>query len=550
MSLRRTSKTPTAVETSSEKQSSNQLFLSSFGMHSHTIVSLFGSTCTLCVLGGGDDHSNCRGDPFCLRDFGSRGIWDDSITDTLLGNNPSLLSRATTTGGNLKHCGLLNPHNRCYANVCLQMIHYNVVLRDSILNLIPPLPSDSMGYKCINAMQMALGSLALSQRSVYDTASMLELFDVPENVQNDAAELLRILIHTLEDINPQRTDASMPTILKRMEGKMQKTWTCCDCGCTSVQVDVFTQLFLDIKGKNNLNAAMDEHLKAERLSGDCQAYCEHCGKNRDKDVTITVKEAPDVLVISLHRAKLLDNDKGSFQIKDRRLMSFPPELNVGEMGYVLVEVKYHLGSGEDAGHYVNECMDLDKVDEVWNKCNDDKIEVTQNPTLSTVKPSKQKTATKKGNTRSSGRNGSNSSSSSSSTTMDPVNTTMDNAEDEKLDRLRDAYQLQYMRKDLVTTAREGRRVQVPEAIQIAVENDNKLFQAQIDTYDSQLRQLKLDIDQRKAAVKHCLELTQEPNADWENCHILSKVWWSQWATGTLLILLFIISINCFLFNLE
>ena len=130
------------------------------------------------------------------------------------------------------------------------------------------------------------------------------------NQQQDAGELIQILINHLEDEN-----TSAGALFKGL----QQSWkTCNTCNKTSGKDEPFTLLTLNLdegrevdEGKegqrsentNTLESILVMNGETEDMTGINKAYCQFCGKDRDTKRNLRWTVGPKILVMQLMRYK-------------------------------------------------------------------------------------------------------------------------------------------------------------------------------------------------------------------------------------------------------
>ncbi|KAH1105602.1 hypothetical protein J1N35_009370 [Gossypium stocksii] len=306
---------------------------------------------------------------------------------------PSLLSEKRKKGPPL---GLRNLGNSCYLNSVLQCLTYTPPLANFCLRSQHSSSCDASSSKkprdcpfCILEAWITRSlTLDLTLDAPSKIQSCLKIFaeHFRFGLQEDAHEFLRYVIdachNTCLRLKKLRLKGSEGggreeavndnTVVKEIfGGALQSQVKCLGCGGESNKVDEIMDISLDILNSGSLKEAMHKFFQPEVLDGNNKYKCENCKKLMAARKQLSIRQAPNILVVQLKRFE------GIFGGKINRPVTFEEVLVLSSFmckasqdprpEYSLFGTIVHSGSSPESGHYYAYIKDAMGR---WYCCND------------------------------------------------------------------------------------------------------------------------------------------------------------------------------------
>ncbi|KAE8723462.1 Ubiquitin carboxyl-terminal hydrolase 25 [Hibiscus syriacus] len=307
---------------------------------------------------------------------------------------PSLLSEKRKKGPPL---GLRNLGNSCYLNSVLQCLTYTPPLANFCLRSRHSSSCDASASKkprdcpfCILEAWIARSlTLDLTLDSPSKIQSCIKIFAEHFRFgrQEDAHEFLRYVIdachNTCLRLKKLRRKVSEGgggggeavngnTVVKEIfGGALQSQVKCLGCGGESNKVDEIMDISLDILNSGSLKEAMHKFFQPEVLDGNNKYKCDNCKKLVAARKQLSIRQAPNILVIQLKRFE------GILGAKIDRLITFDEVLVLSSFMskasqdpqpvYNLFGTIVHSGYSPESGHYYAYIKDAMGR---WYCCND------------------------------------------------------------------------------------------------------------------------------------------------------------------------------------
>ncbi|XP_022732901.1 ubiquitin carboxyl-terminal hydrolase 25-like [Durio zibethinus] len=307
---------------------------------------------------------------------------------------PSLLSEKRKKGPPL---GLRNLGNSCYLNSVLQCLTYTPPLANFCLRSQHSSSCDASASKkprdcpfCILEAWITRSlTLDLTLDSPSKIQSCLKIFSEHFRFgrQEDAHEFLRYVIdachNTCLRLKKFRRKGSEGgggggeavngnTVVKEIfGGALQSQVKCLGCGGESNKVDEIMDISLDILNSGSLKEAMHKFFQPEILDEHNKYKCDNCKKLVVARKQLSIRQAPNILVIQLKRFE------GIFGGKIDRLITFEEVLVLStfmskasqdpQPEYYLFGTIVHSGYSPESGHYYAYIKDAMGR---WYCCND------------------------------------------------------------------------------------------------------------------------------------------------------------------------------------
>ena len=250
--------------------------------------------------------------------------------------------------------GLINLGVTCYMNSFIQTIFHISKFREFINKL--PNKNDSNNF--IFALQHLFYLLEKLENIPVKPDMLIKSFGWNNNqifTQQDVTEFSFIFLDAIEKkLKESNIKEDITKIL--FEGKQEGYIKCINIDFESKKEEIFTDIQLIIKSKQNIYESIDFFLEKHNLFGENAYQTEKNGK-QDAVKGIRFTKLPSVLNFQLNRFDYDYNFNMNIKIKDR--FEFYEEIYLGnlvkenqnEQNYKLFAVYAHFGSQSGAGHY-------------------------------------------------------------------------------------------------------------------------------------------------------------------------------------------------------
>ncbi|TYH74240.1 hypothetical protein ES332_D05G386000v1 [Gossypium tomentosum] len=304
---------------------------------------------------------------------------------------PSLLSEKRKKGPPL---GLRNLGNSCYLNSVLQCLTYTPPLANFCLRSQHSSSCDASASKKPRDCPFCILEAWITRSLTLDLT-----LDAPSKIQScikifaehfrfgrqeDAHEFLRYVIDAchntclrLKKLRRQGSEGGGEavngnTVVKEIfGGALQSQVKCLGCGAESNKVDEIMDISLDILNSGSLKEAMHKFFQPEVLDGNNKYKCGNCKKLVAARKQLSIRQAPNILVIQLKRFE------GILGAKIDRLITFEEVLVLSSFMskasqdpqpvYNLFGTIVHSGYSPESGHYYAYIKDAMGR---WYCCND------------------------------------------------------------------------------------------------------------------------------------------------------------------------------------
>lgn len=286
------------------------------------------------------------------------------------------------------YVGMRNLSNTCYLNSLVTQLFMNVSFREFILDSHIAVPSTQ---KLLVETQQLFSFMQNSMERCVDPSNFaasiptFEELEIDVSVQMDVDEFYNLLFDRFEREN--LTDDDKRKVRSFYGGKLVQQIKSKECPHISGQLEDFSAIQCDIKGKTSLQESLQAYVEGEAMEGDNKYKCESCGRHVDAVKRACLKDIPDNLIFHLKRFDYNLRTLTRSKINDH--FSFPPSIDMrpykveylmNESGEVeedmfeLVGVLVHTGTAE-TGHYYSYIRERPQVDGKtnWMEFNDDAV---------------------------------------------------------------------------------------------------------------------------------------------------------------------------------
>ncbi|XP_050279606.1 ubiquitin carboxyl-terminal hydrolase 25 [Quercus robur] len=322
---------------------------------------------------------------------------------------PSLLSQKRRTGPPL---GLKNLGNSCYLNSVLQCLTYTPPLANFCLKLQHSSLCERGGECpfCILEKRIARSlSVDLALEAPLKLQTRLRIFAEHFKCgrQEDAHEFLRYVIDAchntclrLKKLQQQRrynngckggenvsngssngcsnSSSGGSSVVKEIfGGALQSQVKCLSCGNESNKVDEIMDISLDVLLSNSLKDAFQKFFQSEVLDGNNKYKCDNCKKLVAARKQMSIRQAPNVLVIQLKRFESVFGGKIDKAIAFEEVLVLSSFMCKASQDprpeYKLFGTIVHSGYSQESGHYYAYIKDAMGR---WYCCNDSFVSVS------------------------------------------------------------------------------------------------------------------------------------------------------------------------------
>ncbi|KAF3441127.1 hypothetical protein FNV43_RR15038 [Rhamnella rubrinervis] len=311
---------------------------------------------------------------------------------------PSLLSQKRKNGPPL---GLRNLGNSCYLNSVLQCLTYTPPLANFCLRNQHSSLCDSS-----DADRKRDCPFCILERRIVRSLTGENTLDTPMKIQNclrifaehfrfgrqeDAHEFLRYVIDACHNTclrlkklrrngNGNVNSGTSSVVKEIFGGALQSQVKCLSCGTESNKVDEIMDISLDVFHSNSLKDALQRFFQPEVLDGNNKYKCESCKKLVSARKQMSIRQAPNILVIQLKRFE------GIFGGKIDKSIAFEEVLVLSSFmckasqdprpEYKLFGTIVHSGFSPESGHYYAYIKDAMGR---WYCCNDSFVSLSTVP---------------------------------------------------------------------------------------------------------------------------------------------------------------------------
>lgn len=178
--------------------------------------------------------------------------------------------------------------------------------------------------------------------------------------QEDAHEFLMFILdamHTscLQGSKDLGSTSEHSTLIREIfGGSWRSQIKCLCCQETTDLLEPFLDITLDIKAAQSVEQALEDLVKEEKLCGENAYHCSHCREKTAASKTLTVQDAPKVLLLVLNRFSEFTGDNKDREVSYPESLDFQPYVSQASRGplvYALYAVLVHNGVTCHSGHY-------------------------------------------------------------------------------------------------------------------------------------------------------------------------------------------------------
>jgi ubiquitin C-terminal hydrolase len=256
------------------------------------------------------------------------------------------------------YIGLVNLGATCYINSLLQQLYHTKFSRCVVERGDKP---EEQVYKMRDLKTIFL-QLAYSIKNVVNPREFINkmlFYGEPINtcVQHDAPEFLLCMFDYIEGegYKADVEDVFGGYLCNEISVEEEKK-------IVSDNKEHFNSLTIDIKGKKNLQEALDYLIKPQTLDWENMYFCEELGKKMKADRRCYIAKMPNILILTLKRFEYDFDSQSRHKLND--YFEFPLDLDMhkyseaflknkeesSEAKYKLTGILVHSGSAE-SGHY-------------------------------------------------------------------------------------------------------------------------------------------------------------------------------------------------------
>ncbi|KAK7822960.1 hypothetical protein U0070_025777 [Myodes glareolus] len=255
--------------------------------------------------------------------------------------------------------GLKNMGNSCYLNAALQCLTHTPPLANYLLSREHSRNCCHQGSCVMCAMENHVTQSLLHLKRVIRPSEMLTAA-FHKNKQEDAHEFLMFILDAmrtscLQGSKDLESTSEHSTMIREIfGGSWRSQIKCLRCQETTDILEPFLDITLDIKAAQSVEQALEALVKEEKLCGENAYHCDHCQKKTAASKTLTVQDAPKVLLLVLNRFSEFTGDHKDRKVSYPESLDFQPYVSQSSsdpLVYALYAVLVHNGVTCHSGHY-------------------------------------------------------------------------------------------------------------------------------------------------------------------------------------------------------
>ncbi|XP_038181461.2 ubiquitin carboxyl-terminal hydrolase 17-like protein B [Arvicola amphibius] len=254
--------------------------------------------------------------------------------------------------------GLKNTGNSCYLNAALQCLTHTPPLVDYMLSREHS-QNCHEGSCVLCAMEHHVSRSLLHSRDVIQPSKTLTAA-FHKDRQEDAHEFLMFILNAMhisclqgsKDLGSTSEHSTL--ICEIFGGSWRSQIKCLRCQETTYILEPFLDITLDIKAAQSVEQALEDLIKEEKLCGENAYHCGHCQEKTAASKTLTVQDAPQVLLLVLNRFSEFTGDNKDREVSYPESLDFQPYVSQSSSSplvYTLYAVLVHNGVTCHSGHY-------------------------------------------------------------------------------------------------------------------------------------------------------------------------------------------------------